>query len=684
MNTNDSIDTLLATIDTNDKLETVLSKLNKKFGSYLVQNTISKVNETAPDVTEDILDESNHKFTTLPIKYNSIWQLYKQQIATFWKAEEIDFSGDYEDFQALNKDEQYFIEMILAFFAASDGIVNFNLSERFIKEIKNTEILYSYQFQTMMENIHCVSGDTMILTDQGYNEISKLQDQTVKVWNGHNFSETVVRYTGDSELYRVRLSNGMSLDCTPKHKWFINQDSNKTPNIVFTCDLAIGDIINSYDLPIVECHEDPDEFKNPYIHGFHCISSVITRFDKLYVTAPNNNDDILGQFGVRDMSGEHIDITGKLNKDRYTVPLNYSKDTKLEWLRGLIDANAIFQYQTTDPYIKIQSNVQEFITMIQLMLTTLGINIPFTKDTFNNYSLCLTAYDIHYLYTLGLKKLSVDYYDQKYKIKPIITVDSVQLIDIEQHATYCFNEPEHHAGVFNGILTGQSEVYSLMLNNIVKDIDKRTYLFSAIKNIDSVKMMADWAFKWCESGKSFAHRVVAFAIFEGIFFSGAFAAIFWIKKYKNKSRVTANGKSFMDGLIKSNKFIARDEGLHCVNACEVYALLENKLSQNDINEIIQEGVDITKIFMTDALPVKLIGMNSDMMCDYIEYIADRLLVMLNYKKMYGKKNPFKFMETIGLCDQSNFFETRPHEYQDAHVMNVSERKSTINISTDDF
>lgn len=346
------------------------------------QNTnINVVSQTTNAAVEPILDSSRKQFTAFPIQYQDIWKLYKEQQACFWKAEEIDFSSDYNDFMTLNKDEQHFIKMILAFFAASDGIVNFNLGERFIREIQNSEILTMYRWQAMMEDIH-------------------------------------------------------------------------------------------------------------------------------------------------------------------------------------------------------------------------------------------------------------------------------------------------------------SLVYSQMLDNLIKDNTEREFLFKAIQNVESVKMMADWAFKWIESSKSFAHRVVAFTVVEGIFFSGAFAAIFWIKKYKNKHRESGRGKPFMDGLIKSNKFISRDEGLHLKGGCEVYSLLLIKLSQDEVYQIMDEGVKIAQKFMTDALPVKLIGMSNESMSDYIEYIADRQLVMLGYKKLYNKTNPFKFMETIGLNDKTNFFETRPHEYQDAHVMNKG-NKNTIVIN-DDF
>jgi ribonucleoside-diphosphate reductase subunit M2 len=358
--------------------QTFMAKLDEKY---------NKPNEL--DLTEPILNPKNHKFTAFPIQHTKLWKMYKSQMASFWKSEEVDFSKDYDDFLTLNKDEQYFIEMILAFFAASDGIVNFNLSERFIKEVQITEAIFVYQFQTMMENVH-------------------------------------------------------------------------------------------------------------------------------------------------------------------------------------------------------------------------------------------------------------------------------------------------------------SETYSLMLENIVRDPERRDMLFNAIETIPAVKGMADWAFKWIESSKSFAHRVVAFALVEGVFFSGAFAAIYWIKKYKNNG-TQASSSSFMKGLTKSNKFIARDEGMHCTFACQLYKLVVNKLSQQEINEIVIDAVKIAQNFMVDAIPVRLIGMNNELMCDYIEYIGDRLLSMLGYKKLFMKKNPFKFMETIGLDSKANFFEESEDAYQDAHIMNKTKTGdktksnkslSRININSD--
>jgi ribonucleoside-diphosphate reductase beta chain len=326
--------------------------------------------------TEPILDESNSRFTMYPIQYQGLWDLYQKQLSSFWKPQEIDFSKDYEDFVELSVDEQHYIKRVLAFFAASDGIVNFNLSKRFLQEIKIMEAITCYTYQMMIEGIH-------------------------------------------------------------------------------------------------------------------------------------------------------------------------------------------------------------------------------------------------------------------------------------------------------------SETYSLMLDNLIKDPTEKDFLFQSIKTVESVKKLGDWAMHWIESDLSFAHRVVAFAVVEGIFFSGAFASIFWLKRYKS------NGRLFLQGLVKSNEFIARDEGMHVQFACEIYKLLETKLSKEAVFTLIDDGVKVAKIFMKDALPIRLLGMNSDSMEQYIECVADRLSMDLGYKKIYNTPNPFVFMETIGMLGKSNFFESRPTDYQSAFNQ---DNKRTTNLETfdDDF
>lgn len=315
---------------------------------------------------EPILNKENFRFTIKPInsKYEIFWKLYKKQQECYWVAEEIDFSKDYDDFKKLSKDEQHFVKMVLAFFAASDGIVNFNLRERFLREIAITEAQVAYGFQLMMESIH-------------------------------------------------------------------------------------------------------------------------------------------------------------------------------------------------------------------------------------------------------------------------------------------------------------GEVYSDMLMNLVKNPEKRQQLFNAIETVPSVKKMADWAFRWIESKDSIGHRIIAFSIVEGIFFSSAFASIFWLKKHRG------NGKLFLEGLVKSNRFISRDESIHTLFACTLYSFVVNKVSRSDVVAMISEANEISSEFVNDAIKVRLIGINSEAMNQYVNYVSDRLLVMLGYEKLYNTTNPFDFMESIGLLSKDSFFETRPDAYQKSHNENNS-------------
>jgi ribonucleotide reductase beta subunit family protein with ferritin-like domain len=326
------------------------------------------------DMNEPILDEKNERLTVFPIEYKDIWDLYKVQEAAFWKAEEIDFSRDYDDFEnKLSKDEQYVIKMILAFFAGSDGLVNLNLRKRFLNDIKIMEAQIAYSFQMMMEGIH-------------------------------------------------------------------------------------------------------------------------------------------------------------------------------------------------------------------------------------------------------------------------------------------------------------GEVYSLMLDNIIKDPVEKETLFNAIKTIDSVKLITEWGKKWIESDNSFGYRLIAFAIVEGVFFSSAFATIFWLKKFRG------GGKQFMNGLIKSNDFIARDESSHCNFACSLYSHIVNKVPQKDVFEMFDDALSISKNFARETIKCQLLGLNSSQMEKYLEYICDRLLISLGYTKKYFAENPFDFMETIGLNKKTNFFESRPTEYQSAYNNTNNEKL----ILVDDF
>lgn len=207
-----------------------------------------------------------------------------------------------------------------------------------------------------------------------------------------------------------------------------------------------------------------------------------------------------------------------------------------------------------------------------------------------------------------------------------------------------------------------SETYSLLIDTYIKDKTEKDHLFQAIETIPCVKQKADWALKWIESDSaSFATRLVAFAAVEGIFFSGSFCSIFWLRE-----------RGLMPGLTFSNELISRDEGLHCEFATLLYSMLNNKLSHEEIYKIIREAVDIEKNFITESLPCQLIGMNAKLMKEYIEYVADRLLVQLGYEKLYKSQNPFGFMERISIESKVNFFEARNHSYERAGIMSSTQ------------
>lgn len=215
-----------------------------------------------------------------------------------------------------------------------------------------------------------------------------------------------------------------------------------------------------------------------------------------------------------------------------------------------------------------------------------------------------------------------------------------------------------------------AETYSLLIDTYIKNPVEKDKMFNAIETLDCVKKKANWAMDWIDKSPSFAHRLVAFAAVEGIFFSGSFCSIFWLKK-----------RGLMPGLSFSNELISRDEGLHCDFACLLYSMLDNKLSTQELYSIICDAVEVEKEFVTDALPVSLIGMNSDMMNQYIEFVADRLILSLGYPKVYNTENPFPWMEMISMQGKTNFFEKRVSEYQKAGVM-ASKEEQTFTLDAD--
>lgn len=230
--------------------------------------------------------------------------------------------------------------------------------------------------------------------------------------------------------------------------------------------------------------------------------------------------------------------------------------------------------------------------------------------------------------------------------------DIKQLEGLYKETSYLYNYQAMIEDVHN-------EMYSLMLDTYIKSSEEKDHLFNAIETIPCVKKKAEWAMKWIlDENSSFSQRLVAFAIVEGIFFSGSFCAIYWLKK-----------RGLMTGLTSANEFIARDEGMHTETACVLYSLLEDKVSEKTIHQMITDALTIEKEFIIESIPCDLIGMNSPTMCQYIEFVADNLLVNLGCSKIHNVEFPstFSFMDAISIQGKTNFFEKRPTEYQKTSI-----------------
>jgi len=264
--------------------------------------------------------------------------------------------------------------------------------------------------------------------------------------------------------------------------------------------------------------------------------------------------------------------------------------------------------------------------------------------------------------------------DEKYFIKHVLAFFAASDgIVNENLAMNFYNEvqyPEARAfySIQQAMETIHSETYKLLIETYVKDKDKQQILFKAVENFPAIKDKADWALNWTSrSGASFAERLIAFVAVEGIFFSGSFCSIFWLKK-----------RGLMPGLTFSNELISRDEALHCDFAINLYNNhIKYKISCNRIEEILLSALTIERSFITEALPAKLLGMNSNLMIQYLEFVTDRLLMQLNCKKKFNSKNPFDFMEMMSLEGKTNFFEKRVGDYQKAGVLQKFKDKITF-------
>lgn len=596
---------------------------------------------------EDILKENKNRFVLFPIQHHDVWELYKNALSTFWTADEIDFTADIPDWEnKLNNNERFFVENVLAFFAASDGIVNENLAINFYNEVQIPEVRQLYATQIQIEAIHseCVTGNTMILTDSGYKKIGECVGETLNIWNGYEYSEVLVEFKGERDIYTVSLSNGMTLECTKEHLWYLDESIKKN-----TLNLVKGDVIVSgWKYPVLEDSNLSSNFWNAYRRGNMCGNYYI---NKKYNHFYNNFVEYF------------------FKENLFMVPVNYTLDIKLRWLEGIVDSNACFIFCSSwfNTFIKIIHHSRKFLSEIQLMLTTMNIfsvldeTTPFENDPIY-FTLVIKQYDIVSLQSLGFspKKGIFMPTETDFSNKPVISVVDVKTTEILQK-TFCFHESKNATGIFNGVITGQC--YSLMIDTYVKNTEKKNKLFKSLETNPIVSKKAEWALKWISNG-SFAERLLAFGAVEGIFFSGSFCAIFWLKS-----------RGLMSALSMANEFISRDEGLHCRTCVLLYGKLKNKLSQERVHSIFKEAYDIEEEFITKSLPVNLIGMNANKMKEYIQFVTDYWLHELGYETLFGTKNPFPFMTMISLENKTNFFEKRVSEYSRAGVGKTKEENA---------
>jgi ribonucleotide reductase beta subunit family protein with ferritin-like domain len=618
---------------------------------------------------EPILQEDPTRFTMFPLKHLDLWNAYKNHMKAFWTEDELDYPADKGDWAKLSNDERYFIEHILAFFAGSDGIVLENLIENFACEVQIPEARAFYAFQAMIENVHCVSGDTHVLTSSGYYPIKKIVDEKVHVWNGKKWSAVEIKYTGIDELYKVTLSNGMELKCTPDHEWLIKKNNNVKRMV--TEDLKPGMNLIQIKYPNITTCKD---MTYPYVHGFvsaYYMMNTSTKYSNILVL-PNVYEMFLSMLTTNKYTSDDfikIDVSSRITHPPMYVPMNDNIDIKILWLEGLYNYGGVIHRDIRgNEILTFMTIYQQFAQHVQIMLTTLNVNCWTESPTANVYRVIVNNSNLAKLIKYGLTthriRLTKTVIPDEYFLNRHLYVKSITKLP-GQHDTYCFEEPLEHTGVFNGMLTGQSTTYSLLIDTFIEDPQRKIELFNAIQTIPCITKKANWAIKWIDKARPFAERLVAFTVVEGIFFSGSFCSIFWLK---SKGKMTR-------ALGLSNEFIARDEGLHTDFGVLMYHKLRNKLTRERVAEIITEAVEIEREFICDSLPCALVGMNSDLMYTYIKFVADRLFVQLGYEKEYNVENPFDFMNNIALSGKTNFFEKRATEYQNASAVIKQEDKS---------
>lgn len=606
---------------------------------------------------DDIINptgKDSDRLTLRPIRHQDLWELHKKGEACFWTADELKLARDISDWEdKLTPQEREYLENILAFFASSDGIVIENLVQRFANEVQFVECKAFYAFQGYIETVHCVSGDTRILTDKGYLEIGGMANKQVNVWNGEEWAPVTVKKTSDkSQLTTVKLSNGMTLRCTQQHKWYL--EGKEEP--VYTENLKIGNQLQHWVYSPLPDKEGSKKMDNPYTFGYvFGQRHRLTNKEKSQLVAEKSHLehlDFLSCETRQNSKSVYVRVKPRYYGSDDYVPYNFDQASRTMWLKGAWDAcGSVEQVDSQTRYIfNIKST--SCARNLQLMLTTFGVH-----STNHGRYVSMSKQSANVLFMTTGVKLSIDLGQPDYNDSPnldaIVTVTG--LTADEEEPTYCFTEPKRSRGTFNGILTGQSETYSLFIDTLVKDKARQKFLLEGIENIPAIRKKADWAMKWIASEEAnFGERLFAFACVEGVFFSGSFAAIYWLKS-----------RGLMKGLAWANDKIMSDEGLHTEFACKILRdhLVHQRPSEERVHEIMREAVEIECEFQTKSFPCPFPEFNAERMTQYVKHVGDKVLEMAGYKTIYNVTCPLEFMNTISLRTMSNQFERDNPSYR---------------------
>lgn len=560
------------------------------------------------DPSKEILlnADLNNKYNLFPLKFPDIMALAKTGMSAHWVAEEIKYNDDIIDWEE-----------------------KLNNDERFF--LKNILAFFSISDGIVNENLAINFYNEIKVPEAKYLYANQIQMEAIHCVSSdtkiltstgyHNIGDLVDQFVDVWNGYEY--SNVQVKQTGEAAKLFrVTLDNgmhvdctsehkwyNSENKLVFTKDLVVDDSNDTY---LKDDYLFPvnSEKKSSYHSGIN-----------FYTTGFTCNDAF-----TQDETELHS-----------RIPLNLKESEKRDFLRGLLD------YHGEDA---IYSKCDKFLHELQLMLTTLNIKSIITSDT-ATFEKCLKIIYSNY---------------------PIKVVSIEELPGL--HKTYCFNEPKRHMGIFNGILTGQSETYSLLIDTYIKDVNEKDKLNNALDNSIIIKKKADWALKWLDNSNIFPERLIAFIFVEGIFFSGAFCSIFWLKNRK-----------LMPALVKANKFISKDEKFHCDAGILFYSKLIQRLPEETVHSIFKEAIEIEQEFITESIPVSLLGMNSKKMIEYIKYVGDNLLVRLGYNKVYNAKNPFPWMDTSALESKNNMFEHVGSEYAKANVGNDS-KENEIDFDLD--